>query len=331
MCKSQTLSRNKFHGLFIDYAKLGYFFWLNSISSSSCLFLWARASCDCWTKKKRAQNWSRREAELIYFHYSGRSSLAWHKRENRRRVPSWRGEGSIGHDHMPLPTSSSRTQGLVSPASIQGSSRLTPSMAVLVTLEALSSCGLNVGQQPHALLGTVHVFDSSIFRARRSPFIIRSHQFDLGSLYLISRVMIWSRQIWCVGIHSWRVYRVLKLIVTWSFSSHLPCLSPFSVTSNCGLDETWRFFTGSSRSSHHPTSAEVLISTNICHGDLTSHGNARINKTSQPTRFITPSTHGLLQYREDMSTYGGLIVMVCSWRYVHDDVYGDDLSWVGSW
>lgn len=62
---------------------------------------------------------------------------------------------------------------------------------------------------------------------------------------------------------------------------------------------------------------------NILHADCTSHGNVRINKTTRPVDFITPSTHGLQQYREDTPVHGDSIVAVLSWRYVRDDVYGD--------
>ena len=60
----------------------------------------------------------------IYVQYSGRSSLAWHERENKRRVPPWRGETSIGHDHADAKLCNKVVL-------LQGSSRLTPSMAAL--------------------------------------------------------------------------------------------------------------------------------------------------------------------------------------------------------
>lgn len=53
----EASSKNKLCHLLTNYTKVGYLFWLNSICiwSWSC-FLRARANCDCWTKKKRAQN-----------------------------------------------------------------------------------------------------------------------------------------------------------------------------------------------------------------------------------------------------------------------------------
>ena len=73
----------------------------------------------------------------------------------------------------------------------------------------------------------------------------------------------------------------------------------------------------------------------------TSRGNMRINKTTHPVDFITPSTHGLHQCCEDMSTlvtwlwwavHGGTFIIMsmatCFWQLVDRRfIHGNLLRW----
>ncbi|KAF2618508.1 hypothetical protein F2Q68_00040166 [Brassica cretica] len=79
---------------------------------------------------------------------------------------------------------------------------------------------------------------------------------------------------------------------------HQPLVGHHALMTSCGLtrhDERTPSVSVRSRQSWFDLA-------NILHADCISHGNMWINNTTRPADFITPFTHGLHQYREDMST-----------------------------